>query len=140
MNGDIENRNQLSPGFHWISNRQWEAIVASLPGKTQARARADENRTRPFIESVLWIAANDAFWCDLPRERGAWRKVYVRFIRWTTEGVWNYVVDGLGHDTSMARCLKYRVEIRERHMKRIHLRGAIGKSDDDLMNPVTWLS
>lgn len=48
--------------------------------------------TRRFVEAVLWVAQTNAFWSDLPREYGPWHSIYVRFVRWSQDGVWDEVL------------------------------------------------
>lgn len=88
----------LEPKAH-LSDAQWDRIVSSLSGNTGTRARHDGlHHYRSFVEAVLWVACNRAFWSELPAEYGTWRSVYVRFSRWFENGIWSQVESALGSD------------------------------------------
>ena len=70
-----------------LRDDQWERIAHLLPGKAGDRGvTAKDNRL--FIEAVLWIARTGAPWRDLPAQFGRWHSVYMRFSRWSKQGVW----------------------------------------------------
>ncbi|HEX7801553.1 MAG TPA: transposase [Pseudoxanthomonas sp.] len=76
-----------------LSDPQWERISAALPGRVGKRARSGNGRT--FLEAVLWVAENQAYWLDIPKEFGDSHAVYIRFSRWAHDGVWPHVIDAL---------------------------------------------
>lgn len=81
----------------YLSDAQWNSIVSSLSGNTGTRAKHDQqHHYRGFIEAVLWVAINHAFWRDLPAGYGSWRSVYSRFLRWHKAGIWSKVESELG--------------------------------------------
>jgi putative transposase len=71
-----------------LKDHQWERMERHLPGK-----RSDPGRTgkdnRLFIEAVLWMARAGTPWRDLPEFFGEWNSVFVRFSRWSKNGVWD---------------------------------------------------
>ncbi len=102
-----------------IDDRQWESIVGVLPDKLSVRAKNRELTYRKFVEGVLWVIGEDAFWGELPREFGSWRALYVRFLRWNAVGVWSDVADIIGRDTALARALMQRAD---QHAAVVHRR------------------
>lgn len=91
-----------------LDDREWEAIVGSLPPQLAVRARNRERDYRSFLEGVLWVVGEDAFWAELPDCYGPWRALYVRFLRWNQAGVWSAVAEVIGRDTTLARALMRR--------------------------------
>ena len=81
----------------WLRNDQWQRLEPMLPGKAADPGRSGENN-RLFIEAVLWIARTGSPWRDLPAEFGRWNSVYMRFARWSNNGVWQKVFAELAKD------------------------------------------
>nr|WP_298129684.1 transposase [uncultured Pseudoxanthomonas sp.] len=77
-----------------LDQARWDAIVATLPPLVRARAVNGE-RTRAFLEAVLWVAVTRQPWGRLPRMWGPWHSVYVRFTRWAQDGIWDEVIASL---------------------------------------------
>jgi len=73
-----------------LKDHQWERIAPHLPGK-----RSDPGRTavdnRLFMEAVLWLARTGSPWRDLPVTFGKWNSAFVRFSRWSKDGVWDHL-------------------------------------------------
>lgn len=77
-----------------LNAREWDKIVRVLPPLVRSRARRGI-KTRRFVEAVLWVATNGAYWSCLPAAYGASHSVYVRFIRWAHDGHWTPVAESL---------------------------------------------
>jgi transposase len=119
----VEITNLAEPAAsRWVDDRLWDAIVDSLPHQLRIRARNREKKYRNFLEGVLWVVAEDAFWGELPARYGHWRALYVRFLRWNNIGVWTTVADLLGRDTSVARALMQRADQHAAIVRRRQLR------------------
>ena len=56
-----------------VDDRMWDAIVESLPDQLSVRARNRQGKYRNFLEGVLWVVGEDAFWGELPPRFGHWR-------------------------------------------------------------------
>ena len=97
-----------------IGERQWLRIIEALPGSLRARVRNHDVAYRNFIEGVLWIAATDSAWHELPDRYGSWRATYVRFVRWNIAGVWGTVTEALGSNTRPAQGLAIRAGLSAR--------------------------
>ena len=74
-----------------LTNAEWakfqEAIAAV--GLRGARPRKEDRRT---IEAIVWRIDNGAKWRSIPSELGEWHHAYVRFRRWTLNGVWDRIM------------------------------------------------
>jgi len=83
-----------------LRDDQWERIRPLLPGKqTDCGVTAKDNRT--LLEAVLWIARTGAPWRDLPEESGHWRRVYMRYDRWSKKGYWAAIFEMLATDKNL---------------------------------------
>jgi putative transposase len=77
-----------------LTEWQWRRIV---PGKKGDKGRSgDDNRL--FVDAVLWVLRTGSPWRDLHPEFGNWNSVYVRFRRWTRNGVWESLFKALADD------------------------------------------
>ncbi|MFB2978961.1 transposase [Microseira sp. BLCC-F43] len=74
-----------------LSDAEWMHTLGFLPGRVGARAR-NGGDARNFLDSVLWVAQTRALWSDLPQEFGPPHRMYVRFIRWSVDGTWFFVL------------------------------------------------
>ena len=70
-----------------LRDDQWDRIRNLLPGKASDCGVTAKNN-RIFLEAVLWIARTSSPWRDLPERFGKWHSVYVRYDRWSKNGVW----------------------------------------------------
>lgn len=92
-------------GMLRLDDARWEAILATLPPLVRARAMNGE-RTRVFLEAVLWVAVTRHPWGRLPLEWGPWHSIYVRFTRWAQEGIWDEVIASLHARSDIAEPLR----------------------------------
>jgi len=83
-----------------LRDDQWNRIKDFLPGKpTDCGVTAGDNRL--FVEVVLWIARTGSPWRDLPDGFGHWRRVYVRYSRWSEKGIWAKVMEIVSADPDL---------------------------------------
>jgi len=71
-----------------LKDHQWARMEPHLPGKSSDPGRTGADN-RLFIEAVLWLARTGSPWRDLPGFFGNWNSVFVRFSRWSKDGVWD---------------------------------------------------
>ena len=107
-----------------VDDHVWRVIVDSLPSQLQVRARNREKKYRNFLEGVLWVVVEDAFWGELPPRYGHWRALYVRFLRWNNIGIWDTIAEILGRDTQLARSLTQRADQHAAIVRRRQLRSS----------------
>lgn len=116
-----------------LNDEQWNAIVSALPGNTGTRARHDrQHHYRSFVEAVLWVAANQAFWSELPHEYGSWRAIHIRFVRWCNAGIWPKVESALGASDDGELLGRLRAQHQQDQFRRSlwHARRTIKETDD----------
>ena len=51
-----------------------------------------------MINGVLWRTRTGSPWRDLPAEYGLWKTVYHRHRRWSADGTWARILNGLQRD------------------------------------------
>ncbi|MBX9400886.1 transposase [Lysobacter sp. BMK333-48F3] len=93
-----------------ISSQDWSNISQALPSNLAARARNHPKKYRGFIEAVLWVACNRAFWSELPKTYGPWRSIYLRYTRWVKAGIWGAIDRSLGPENACGSALKSLLE------------------------------
>lgn len=93
-----------------LSDEQWQRMLKRLPGMLGTRATGNADAYRAFIEEVLWVAANDAFWRELEPGNRHWHSVYVRFLRWVDGGVWDRVIPMIEDQPALAAALTRRID------------------------------
>jgi transposase len=78
---------------------QWQRLQAlGLPGERgHVGVTAKDNRL--FVEAVLYRFRAGIPWRDLPERFGHWHRVYVRFNRWSKQGVWQRIFEELAKDS-----------------------------------------
>jgi transposase len=81
-----------------LCDEQWERLEAlGLPGQSgHVGVTAKDNRR--FVEAVLYRLRAGIPWRDLPPHFGNWHRVYVRFNRWSKQGVWHKVFEQLAKE------------------------------------------
>lgn len=80
-----------------LKDHQWNRMEPHLPGKPTDPGRTGANN-RLFVEAVLWLARTGSPWRDLPEFFGNWNSVFVRFSRWSKDGVWDRLFAAMTDD------------------------------------------
>ena len=80
-----------------LKDHQWDRIRQHLPGKPGDPGRTGADN-RLFIEAVLWLARTGVPWRDLPDTFGNWNSIFVRFSRWSKDGVWDRLFAAMADD------------------------------------------
>lgn len=81
-----------------LRDAQWEQLqVLGLPGQ-EGYVGVTAKHNRLFIEAVLYRYRAGIPWRDLPPRFGNWHRVYVRFDRWSKQGVWVRIFEQLATD------------------------------------------
>jgi transposase len=82
---------------HDLTDEEWARLEPLLPDREPRRGGRWVDH-RPVINGVLWRTRTGAPWRDLPACYGKWKTVYNRHRRWSADGTWARVVDGLRRD------------------------------------------
>jgi len=80
-----------------LGDAQWTRMAPHLPGKPGDPGRSGADN-RLFAEAVLWLARTGSPWRDLPEFFGNWNSVFVRFSRWSKDGVWDRLFAAMADD------------------------------------------
>ena len=85
---------------HDLTDAEWALLEPLLPDRTPQRGGQWGDHRR-VINGVLWRTRTGAPWRDMPAAYGCWQTVYYRHRRWSADGTWERVLDGLraGCDT-----------------------------------------
>lgn len=75
-----------------VSEEDWAMIMQSIDDYRGPKIRKDVHNLRHFFEAVMWVADTGARWSDLPKSYGRWRRIYVRFGRWSALDYWKDIV------------------------------------------------
>src|ERR1700733_8548591 len=79
---------------HDLSDEEWERLRVLLPSGPQRRGgRWADHRT--VINGIFFRARAGCPWRDLPEGFGNWKTVYNRHRRWSLDGTWEQILDGL---------------------------------------------
>jgi transposase len=83
-----------------LRDAQWERLrQLGLPGESgHVGVTAKDNRL--FVEAVLYRFRAGIPWRDLPAHFGNWHRVYVRFNRWSKQGIWQRIFEQLSRDSN----------------------------------------
>ena len=74
-----------------LRDDQWERLEQlGLPGQS-GHVGATAQDSRLFVEAVLYRFRAGIPWRDMPPRFGNWHRVYVRFNRWSKQGIWQKV-------------------------------------------------
>jgi transposase len=78
---------------HDLTDEEWARLEPLLPvGAGRGRPWADH---RTVINGVFHRTRAGDPWRDLPERFGPWKTVYNRHRRWSGDGTWERVLDGL---------------------------------------------
>lgn len=78
---------------HDLTDAEWGRLESLLPPQNVHGARWKDHRT--VINGILFRTRSGCAWRDLPPCYGRWKTVYNRHRRWSLEGRWDKILDGL---------------------------------------------
>lgn len=90
-----------------LRDDQWKHIEPLCSGKASKREVTGRDNRR-FADAVLWIARTGSPWRDLPQHFGAWHTAYMRFSRWSKNGVWARMAEHSSVTPIWSSCLSTR--------------------------------
>jgi transposase len=79
---------------HDLTDEEWARLEPLLPDRTPRRGGRWLDH-RQVIDGVLWRTRTGCPWRDLPASYGNWKTVYSRHRRWSGDGTWEKILDGL---------------------------------------------
>src|SRR5689334_10091933 len=81
-----------SPRYQ-LSDTQWATVRGLLPPNGRRGNQWKDHRR--VIDGILWALSDGGRWRNVPARFGHWKTVYERFRRWSREGLWGDILDGL---------------------------------------------
>jgi transposase len=78
---------------HDLMDAEWERLAPLLPEDPRQGGRWRDHRM--VINGVFFRARAGICWRDLPPVYGNWKTVYNRHRRWSLDGTWGWILDGL---------------------------------------------
>jgi transposase len=78
---------------HDLTDEEWVRLEPLLPRHPRQGHRWNSHRT--VINGVFHRVRTGCPWRDLPVQYGNWKTVYNRHRRWSGDGMWERVLDGL---------------------------------------------
>jgi transposase len=94
MNWVGSGRHALVHDRHDLTNDEWAQLEPLLPGRPRRRGGQWVDHRR-VIDGVMWRTRTGSPWRDLPASYGNWKTVYNRHRRWSADGTWERILDGL---------------------------------------------
>jgi transposase len=86
--------NEESLKRHDLTDAEWSRLDPLLPStKPRRGGRWADHRT--VINGIFFRTRTGTPWRDLPRCYGNWKTVYNRHRRWSLDGTWATILDGL---------------------------------------------
>ena len=79
---------------HDLIDDEWALLEPLLPDRTPQRGGQWRDH-RQVVNGVLWRVRTGAPWRDMPAAYGPWETAYYRHRRWSADGTWERVLDGL---------------------------------------------
>ena len=77
-----------------LKENQYRKIEKLLP-KQRGNVKIPN---RVFLDAILYRCKNGCSWRDLPKEFGDWHVIYMRFSRWTQNGVFDRIYAALSEE------------------------------------------
>jgi transposase len=78
---------------HDLLDEEWVRLAGLVPDHPRQGHRWNDHRT--VINGILFRTRTGCPWRDLPGEYGNWKTVYGRHRRWSLDGTWGKILDGL---------------------------------------------
>jgi transposase len=76
-----------------LSDEEWQRLRVFLPADPPRGGRWSDHRM--VINGIFFRARAGCPWRDLPEGFGAWKTIYNRHRRWSLDGTWEQILDGL---------------------------------------------
>ena len=75
-----------------LTDEAWERIAPLLPRQKRGGKWRDH---RTILNGMFWVLNSGAPWRDLPERYGAWKTIYGRYRRWTSDGLFDRILHRL---------------------------------------------
>jgi transposase len=76
-----------------LTDAEWRIFDPLLPDRGERGPPISDKRRA--VDGILWVLRTGAPWRELPARYGKWNSVFVRFTRWSKQGVWDATFETL---------------------------------------------
>jgi transposase len=76
-----------------LTDEEWQSIYSLLLLNRRVYVGCEE-KSRRFLNAILWILRGGTQWRLLPASLGHWNSVFKRFSRWCERDIWGYLHKG----------------------------------------------
>ncbi|WP_405577881.1 IS5 family transposase [Streptomyces sp. NBC_01190] len=83
-----------------LTNREWPLLEPHLPPLGSRGGRWNDHRI--VVNGILFQVRTGVPWRDLPERYGSWKTVYERHRRWSADGTWDRILQGVQADADLA--------------------------------------
>jgi transposase len=94
---------------HDLADKKWALLESSLPTHPRQGQRWTDHRT--VINGVFHRTRAGTPWRDLPERYGNCKTVYNRHRRWSADGTWERLLDGLRAGADAAGAVDWTVSV-----------------------------
>jgi transposase len=95
----------------WLTDAQMARLAPFFP-KSHGKPRVDDRRV---LSGIIFINRNGLRWCDAPKEYGPPKTLYNRWKRWSDNGIFARMMDGLAAEAAVPKTVMIDVEAGQRH-------------------------
>ena len=106
----------------WLTDEQLERLKPFFP-KSHGKPRVDDRRA---LSGIIFICRNGLRWCDAPREYGPPKTLYNRWKRWSDNGVFARMMDGLATEAATPKTVMIDATYLKAHRTATSLRSRKG--------------
>ena len=80
--------------MYYLSTEQIERMQPYFP-RSHGKPRVDD---RKILSGIIYVLKNGLMWKDAPKEYGSHKTLYNRYYRWSLNGVFKRIFEGLSSD------------------------------------------
>ena len=106
----------------WLPDEQMERLKPFFP-KNHGKPRVDDRRV---LRGIVFINRNGLRWGDAPREYGPSKILYNLWKRWSDEGVFARMMDGLASEAAVPKTVMIGATYLKAHRTATSLRSKKG--------------
>lgn len=78
-----------------LTDPEWAILQPLLPPERSGKAGHPYRSHRVVLNGIFWILRSGAAWRDLPERYGPWSTAHDRFRRWSNDGRFDRILNGL---------------------------------------------
>lgn len=78
-----------------LTDPEWAVLQPLLPPERSGKAGHPYRSHRVVLNGIFWILRSGAAWRDLPERYGPWSTAHDRFRRWSNDGRFDRILNGL---------------------------------------------